>query len=410
MEYRIIFFEKICPFLTFFTWRTKFQGMKNFQYYNPVRIVFGKNTISKLPQLLKGRKKILFLYGTGSIKKNGVYEQVRKALSGFDFIEFSGIEANPDYSTCLESVLLAEKEKVDFILSVGGGSVLDAAKFIAAACLFKGDNPWDILTGEGEVEEALPIGAVLTLPATGSEMNTNSVISRRELGEKQAFSSPYVYPEFSILDPETTYSLSKRQVANGIVDSFIHVLEQYMTTKSGTPLQDRQAEAVLLTLLEEGPKAILNNKDYEVQANIMWCSTNALNGLIGCGVDQDWATHRIGHELTAMYKIDHARTLAVVLPGLLSIFRKQKEEKLLQYAQRIWGIGMGDANVRIDEAIARTCLFFESLGIDTRYMDLGIEEDAPEKIAARIDKKGSVLGEAQNIRGPEVIRILRNLK
>ena len=311
----------------------------------------------------------------------------------------------------MNCVLLAEKENVDFILSVGGGSVLDAAKFIAAAVYYDGvDEPWEIATGKYTVKKALPIGSVLTLPATGSEMNANSVVSRREIGDKQAFSSPFVYPEFSILDPETTYSLTKRQVANGVVDSFIHVLEQYMTTKIGTPLQDRQSESILLTLIEEGPKAIMNNKDYEVQANIMWCSTNALNGLIGCGVDQDWATHGIGHELTAMYGVDHARTLAVVLPGLLSYLRKQKEEKLLQFGERIWGITMGDANVRIDEAIARMCLFFESLGIDTRYTDLGIDEDAPEKIGAKIDEKGYALGEKQNIRGAEVIKILKNLK
>ncbi|MBI9098265.1 MAG: iron-containing alcohol dehydrogenase [Spirochaetaceae bacterium] len=384
--------------------------MKNFQYYNPVKIVFGKNTIKEISKLLKGRKKILFLYGTGSIKKNGVYDQVKEALKNFIFIEYGGIQANPDYTDCMNCVLLAEKENVDFILSVGGGSVLDAAKFIAAAYYFKGDDPWDILKGRGKIDKALPVGSVLTLPATGSEMNSNSVISRREIGEKLAFSHPLVFPEFSILDPETTFSLSKHQVANGIVDSFIHVLEQYMTTDIGTPLQDRQAEAVLLTLIEEGPKAILNNKDYAVQANIMWCSTNALNGILGCGVDQDWATHGIGHEMTALYGIDHARTLAVIMPGLLSFLRKQKEEKLLQYGERIWGISMGDSNVRIDEAIARTCLFFESLGIDTRYTDLDIEEDAPEKIAARIDARRDVLGEKRNIRGPEVIKILRNLK
>jgi NADP-dependent alcohol dehydrogenase len=384
--------------------------MKNFDYYNPVQIVFGKKTIGRLPELLKERKKILFLYGNGSIKKNGVYDQVISALKGFDFIEYGGIQANPDYSDCINCVLLAEKENVDFILSVGGGSVLDAAKFIAAACLYDGEDLWDILLGKREIKKALSIGSILTLPATGSEMNSNSVISRREIGEKKAFSSPFVYPEFSILDPETIYSLSKKQVANGIVDSFIHVLEQYLTTKIGTPLQDRQAEAVLLTLIEEGPKAINNNEDYEVQANIMWCSTNALNGLIGCGVDQDWATHGIGHEMTALYGIDHARTLAVIIPGLLSFMRKEKQEKLLQYGKRIWGISMGDSNVRIDETIARTCLFFESLGVDTRYGDLGIEENAPEKIAERINALGYKMGENSNISGPEVIKILRNLK
>lgn len=384
--------------------------MKNFKYYNPVRIVFGQNSISELAQLLSGRKKILFLFGTGSIKNNGVYDQVKKALSGFNFIEFSGIQANPDYSTCMDCVLLTEKENVDFILAVGGGSVLDAAKFVALASFYKGDDPWDIMTGKSTVEGALPLGSILTLPATGSEMNSTLVISRREFGDKVVLKSPLIYPEFSILDPETTYSLSKRQIANGVVDSFIHVLEQYMTTNIGTPLQDRQAEAILLTLIENGPKAMTNSRDYGVMANIMWCSTNALNGLIGCGVDQDFATHRIGHEITALYGIDHARTLAVVLPGLYSFLRKQKEEKLLQYGERIWGITMGDTNVRVDEAIAKTCLFFESLGISTRYTDLGIDDDAPEKIGARIDEKGMVLGEGVNIRGPEIVKILKIFK
>lgn len=384
--------------------------MKNFQYHNPVRIVFGKNTIGELSKLLKDRRKVLFLYGSGSIKKNGVYDQVVSALEGIEFIEYSGIQANPDYEDCMNCVLLAEKENVDFILSVGGGSVLDAAKFIAAAIYYEGKEPWEILSAGGKIKKAMPLGAVLTLPATGSEMNCNSVISHRKIGEKRAFSNPHVYPQFSILDPETTYSLSKRQVANGIVDAWVHVIEQYMTTSLNTPLQDRQAEAVFLTLLEEGPKAILSNQNYEVQANIMWCSTNALNGIMACGVDQDWATHVIGHELTALYGIDHARTLAVVLPGLLSLLREQKEGKLLQYAERIWGITMGDSNVRIDEAIARTSLFFESLGVDTRYADLGIEEEAPEKIAKRIDERKAALGEGQNIRGHEIIKILRNLK
>lgn len=381
--------------------------MKNFQYHNPVKIVFGKGTIIELKKLLKDKKKILFLYGGGSIKKNGVYDQVVKALDGTNFIEYSGIQANPDFRDCMNCVSLSAKENVDFILSVGGGSVLDAAKFIAAAFYYEGNDPWDILLGKGSVKKALPLGSVLTLPATGSEMNANSVISRREIGEKRAFNSPYVYPEFSILDPETTFSLSKRQVANGVVDAWVHVLEQYMTTSQDTPLQDRQAEAVLLTLLEEGPKAMLSHKNYEVKANIMWCSTQALNGMLACGVDQDWATHGIGHELTALYNIDHARTLAVVLPGLLSLMRKQKEKKLLQYAERIWGITKGDADVRIDEAIARTSLFFESLGVDTRYTDLDIDLDAPEKIAARIDERGSTFGEGKNIRGPEIIKILK---
>jgi NADP-dependent alcohol dehydrogenase len=384
--------------------------MKNFEFYNPVKIIFGRDTIEKLPQLLDGRKKILFLYGGGSIKQNGIYDKVIKALQNFDLIEFSGITANPDYADAMNCVSLGKEEKIDFILSVGGGSVLDAAKFIAAAIPFKGEDHWDLITGKGKIDETIPLASVLTLPATGSEMNCNSVMSRREYGVKQTFGSPLLFPEFSILDPETTFSLSKRQIANGIVDTFIHVLEQYLTSNINTPLQDRQAESILATLLEEGPKAYKNNKDYDVQANLMWCSTNALNTLIACGVDCDWAAHGIGHQLTALYNIDHARTLAIIFPGLYSFLRVQKEEKLLLYGERIWGIKEGDTNQRIDELIGKTCRFFESLGIATKYQDLDIDDDAPEKIAAIFEKKGIVRGEKGNIGGPEVIKILRNIQ
>ncbi|OQY38078.1 MAG: NADH-dependent alcohol dehydrogenase [Spirochaetaceae bacterium 4572_7] len=383
--------------------------MNNFIYYNPVKIVFGKKTISQLENLLPVDKKILLIYGGGSIKKNNVYNQVLGATKGHTLIEFSGIEANPEYKTCLKAIEFAKVEKVEYILAVGGGSVIDAAKFIAAGVLSNSSNPWETIVKKGEISGALPIGTVLTLPATGSEMNSNSVISNRDIEEKAAFSSPFVFPEFSILDPEVTYSLPPRQVANGVVDAFIHVLEQYLTTDINTPVQDRWAEGILLTLINLGRKVMDNPTDYENRCNLVWAATTALNGIIGVGVDQDWATHGIGHELTAMYGVDHGQSLAIVLPGLLSIQRKDKEVKLLQYAARVWGITQGDKNVIIDEVITRTSLFFQSVGVSGLCSDYGIDpEEAAEKIGEIFNKRGSLMGEHQNITGAVVKKILLN--
>ncbi|MBN2617800.1 MAG: iron-containing alcohol dehydrogenase [Spirochaetales bacterium] len=383
--------------------------MNNFIFYNPVKIVFGKETILELKNLLPQNSKILLVYGGGSIKKNGVYNQVLQGLEGFNYIEFSGIEANPEYETCMKAVEIGRKESITFILGVGGGSVVDAVKFIAAAIPCSTQDPWKTIVRDKIVEKAIPFGAVLTLPATGSEMNNSSVISNRNLEEKFAFASDLVYPVFSILDPETTYSLPEKQVANGIVDSFVHVLEQYLTSNIDTPIQDRWAESILLTLIDLGKSIIDDKTDYNKRANLMWASTSALNGYIGVGVVQDWATHQIGHEITACYGLDHARSLAIVLPGLLSIQRKQKKEKLIQYANRVWGVTMGDPNVIIDEVITRTTLFFQSLGISGRFVDYGINpEEAAEKIGNIFISRDSLLGENRDISGEVVKKILLN--
>lgn len=366
--------------------------MNNFTFYNPVKIVFGKETISKLEKLLPVDKKILLVYGGGSIKKNGVYKQVISTLSNHDVVEFPGIEANPEYKTCMKAVDIIKKENIKFILAVGGGSVIDAVKFISAAALCKAEDPWTTIVINGRIDSAMPFGTVLTLPATGSEMNCSSVISYREKGKKMAFENYLVYPEFSILDPETTYSLPEKQVANGVVDAYVHVLEQYLTTDLNTAIQDRWAEGVLLTLIDLGKSVIDNKDDYDSRSNLVWASTCALNGYIGVGVDQDWATHMIGHEITAAYGIDHAQSLAIVLPGLLSIQRKQKETKLLQYAQRVWGVTKGDKNVIIDEVITRTSLFFQSVGISGLFRDYKINpEDAAKKIGDVFTKGDSQL-------------------
>ena len=380
--------------------------MLNFDYHNPTKIVFGRGQIAQLENLIPKDSKILLTYGGGSIKHNGVYKQVHDALRNHQVSEFGGIEANPRYETLMKAVLQARKEHIDFLLSVGGGSSLDGTKFIAAAFYYENGDPWDICAKGISLKKALPIGSVLTLPATGSESNGAAVISRDSTREKLAFIDPLVFPVFSILDPETTYSLPERQVINGVIDAYAHVLEQYLTYDVNSPLQDRQAEAILLTLIEEGVKVLKNPDDYEIRANIMWCATQALNGLIACGVAQDWATHMIGHELTALYGIDHALSLAVVFPAVLRHQRKAKETKLLRYAERVWGITHGSAEERMNGAIDRTIEFFRSLGIGTTLREYGIPGESGEKVASRLASRGSALGEHGKIGKKEVVEIL----
>ncbi|MCA6573553.1 MAG: iron-containing alcohol dehydrogenase [Pseudanabaena sp.] len=380
--------------------------MENFAFYNPVKILFGKGQIANIALEIPVDAKILVTYGGGSIKTNGVYDQVKTALTGRTFLEFGGIEANPHLETLLKAVELIRAEGVNFLLAVGGGSVVDGTKFIAAAVPFDGD-PWDILAKHAPIKTAIPFGAVLTLPATGSEMNTNSVVTKWETQEKLFFSSPLVFPKFSVLDPETTFSLPPRQVSNGIVDAFTHVMEQYLTYPVNAPLQDRMAESILQTLIEEGPKTLVDLRDYEARANVMWCATMALNGLIGVGVPQDWATHMIGHELTALHGLDHAQTLAIVLPNMLTIKRDRKWGKLLQYAERVWGLVDGEEDVRINRAIQKTRDFFESVGVHTKLSDYGVGLDVIPLITDRFEKRGFVaLGEHQDVTPKVVEQVL----
>lgn len=380
--------------------------MLNFTYHNPVKIVFGKDTISELKELIPPDRKILITYGGGSIKKNGVYDQVKQALGNHTVFEFGGIEPNPVYETLMRAVSLAKTHKIDFLLSVGGGSVLDGTKFIAGAIPYAGADPWDLVIGTAPVEKAVPIGCVITLSATGSEMNGYAVISRSSTQEKRAFGHPLLYPQFSILDPVVTFSLSDRQIRNGIVDPFVHVTEQYLTYDVNAPLQDRQAEAVLLTLIEEGPKALANPHDYSVRANLMWSATQALNGLIGCGVPQDWATHMIGHELTALYGIDHGQSLAVVLPGVLKHQKHNKLRKLVTYAHRVWNIRNGSDDQKADAAIQKTADFFRSIGVPTTLKEYKIPAECCETVANRIDARGMPLGEHGAIGKKEIREIL----
>jgi NADP-dependent alcohol dehydrogenase len=381
--------------------------MQNFTYHNPTTIVFGHGSIGRLPTHLPAKGKILLTYGGGSIKRNGVYEQVTRALQGRQWIEFGGIEPNPRYETCMKGVELVRKEGADFLLAVGGGSVIDGTKFIAAAVPYKGKEPWDMITDWNRIPaDPLPLGCVLTLPATGSESNGGSVVTRESTKEKLFFITPGLFPRFSILDPETTYSLPPRQTANGIVDAFVHTLEQYITYPADAPLQDRQAEAILLTLIEEGPKALAEPRNYSARANIMWCATQALNGLIGCGVPQDWATHAIGHELTALYGLDHAQSLALVIPGMLQHQRRRKQAKLLQYADRVWSIRTGDEDARVTQAIEKTGQFFRSLGVGTRLSDYNIPHEAIDLVTTRIASRGIKLGEHGDLDDKAVREIL----
>ncbi|MDX1539045.1 iron-containing alcohol dehydrogenase [Arsukibacterium sp.] len=371
--------------------------MLNFSYQNPTRIVFGKDQLSQLAKLIPAGSKVLMLYGGGSIKNNGVYDQVITALTDFDWQEFSGIEPNPSFETLMKAADLVREQKIDFLLPVGGGSVIDGAKFVAAAAVYPGDA-WDILANRGKVEQAVALGCVLTLPATGTESNGNSVVTRYETQQKLSFSSPLVYPRFAILDPTVTFSLPPRQVANGVVDAFVHVIEQYLTYPVNAPVQDRFAEGLLQTLIEEGPKALSDPDDYEVRANIMWAATMALNGLIGQGVPQDWATHMIGHEITALYGLDHAQTLAIVLPALMQQQRVQKRDKLLQFGQRVWQLSHQDEERLIDDTITHTRAFFEQMGVPTRLADYGIAADAVDKLVANLQANGMVkLGEHGDI-------------
>jgi len=333
---------------------------------------------------------------------------VKTALGNRTVQEFWGVEANPDFDTLMRAVELVRREKLDWILPVGGGSVLDGAKFVAAAVDYPRD-PWQILVTNGsDVTSALPIGAVLTLPATGSEANGASVISRRALKEKLHFISTHVYPRFSVIDPATTFSLPPRQIANGLGDTFCHIMEQYLTYPAEAAVQDRFAEGLLRTLIEVAPQTMANPTDYAARANFVWAATCALNGLIGAGVPQDWATHTIGHELTALHGIDHARTLAIVLPNLLQLERANRRAKLLQYAARVWDLRDGPEEARIDAAIAQTRAFYETIGLKTRLQDYHVPASTATDVARRLTARGlNSFGDRNQLTPAKVEQILR---
>ena len=381
--------------------------MENFIFQNPVKILFGKGRAAKAAALIPAKAKILLVYGGGSVKKNGSYDQTVAAIGKRKFVEFGGIEPNPEYATCMKAVKLARDKKLDFIIALGGGSVIDACKFIAAAVVYKGKDPWDILEKGLPVKDALPFGTVLTLPATGSEMNMNSVVSRREIGKKLAFASEKVYPQFSVLDPTFTYTLPRRQTRNGVIDAFVHVMEQYLTRPANAEIQDRFAESIAQTLVKEGPVALKKPEDYDCRANIMLAATMALNHLIAVGVPQDWSSHLIGHELTALYGLDHAETLAIALPKVMEYKKAQKLDKIVQLGRRVFGIEEKGKIKAANATIEAVKKFFVKMGAGVELKSYKLPADAPEAVGKNIARTYKAIGENGDITPADVVKILK---
>jgi NADP-dependent alcohol dehydrogenase len=383
--------------------------MLNFELYNPTNLIFGKGQIEKLSTLVPKNSKILLAYGGGSIFKNGVYDQVKAALNGFEIIEFGGIEPNPHFETLMKAIEIVKEKNIDFILALGGGSVIDGVKFISGATHYEGD-PMEILKKRILIKEGskvIPFGTVLTLPATGSEMNSGSVVTINSTQEKLAFGGSALFPKFSICDPTVITSLPERQIQNGIIDAFTHVMEQYLTYPHEGYLQDRIAEGILQTLIEIGPKVVQNPSDYALASNYMWCCTMALNGLIQKGVPSDWATHMIGHELTALYHIDHARTLAIIAPNLYKVMFETKKQKLAQYGKRIFDLTGSDDEIAA-KAIDKTTEFFHVMGMKTKLSECTDDYNkTADFIGNRFQERGWVgLGEKQNITIEKVRKIV----
>lgn len=382
--------------------------MLNFELYNPTRLLYGEGQIGEIKNYIPANAKVLIAYGGGSIFKNGVYDQVKEALQGFDVVEFGGIEPNPRFETVVKAVDIIKAEGVDFILGVGGGSVIDGVKFISAAVYFEGD-PIAIVQKKMRVDwKAMPYGAILTLPATGSEMNCGAVVTIEKTKEKLSFEGESLYPVFSVCDPKVIASLPERQIANGLADSFVHVLEQYLTFPQNAPLQDRFAEGILSTVIEVSKPILEDPTNYEAANNYMWCCTMALNGLISKGVKVDWVTHAIGHELTALYGIDHGRTLAIIGPNLYRVMFETKKEKLAQLGRRVFNIQGDNDDVVAKEAIEAMVEFFHSLGIQTKISDYTEDfEKASAFIADRFAERGWVaMGEKHNITVDKVKEIV----
>jgi NADP-dependent alcohol dehydrogenase len=383
--------------------------MLNFQFRNPTKIIFGKDQIAKLADEIPTDAKVLLLYGGGSIKKNGIYEQVSKALVNHQVVAFGGIPANPEYEVLLSALDVIKRENITFLLAVGGGSVIDGTKFLSAAAVYDGTDPWEILSKKIKPRTGMPFGTVLTMPATGSEMNSRAVITRAATQEKLSTRGDGLFPLFSILDPQVIRSIPQRQIANGLADSFTHVLEQYMTYPVGAYLQDRFAESILQTIIEIAPRIMANQDDYEAAANYMWCCTMALNDLIEQGVPGDWAIHMMGHELTAMHHIDHARTLAILTKSHYQYNLESKKEKLAQYGSRVWNIKQGSAEERALKAIQQTEYFFHSLGIQTKLSQYTTDyEGTAEKIAGTFEKRGwYTLGERKTLTPEDAMEIVK---
>ena len=380
--------------------------MRNFIFQNPTKLIFGKGQIAKLADLIPTGARLMITYGGGSVKRNGVYQQVTQALKDREYEEFWGIEANPQVETLRKAIALGKEKKIDYLLAVGGGSVLDGTKLIAAG-ICSDTDAWDIVL-KGVAEKQIPFASIMTVPATGSEMNGGAVITRGETNEKFAFGG--AYPQFSILDPEVTYTLSEHQIACGLADAFTHVLEQYLTTTGQSRIMDRWAEGILLSVKEIAPKIKQNPHDYPLMADYMLAATLALNDFIRMGVTQDWATHMIGHELTALHGITHGHSLAIVMPATMRVLREQKHDKLLQFGERVFDITEGSEEARIENTIEATEAFYRSLGLTTRLSEEGVGDETIDIIVRRFNERGIAYGENKNVTGEIAGEILKNCK
>ena len=375
-----------------------------FALCNPTDIRFGIGQIKQLRDLVPAGSSVLLLYGGGSIKANGVHDQVMTALADSKVVEFGGVEPNPLYETLQRAANVARENNIDLVLGVGGGSVADAAKFLATMLGMPGDDPWPELVAGKLPEKTIPVGIVLTLAATGSESNPTSVISSTRYGLKLPFANQQARPRFAILDPSTMASLSRRQLENGVVDAFTHVLEQYMTRPVNAPIQYGFSETIMKVLAEWGPKLIKEPSD-EARENVMWAANQALNGLIGAGVPQDWSTHMIGHAITAVYGIDHARTLSAIMPALMRERLEAKTAMLARYGRTVWDIRADDDREAATQAIARTEQFFAQMGCPVALsgFDQAIDH---EKIVDHLEKAGHVaLGEDRAV-NPAMVRAI----
>ena len=370
-----------------------------YSYYNPTAIQFGEGQIKTIVNFISKDQKILLVYGGGSIKKNGVYAQVSNALDGYKWSEFSGVEPNPSIETLNKAVEIIKNEKIDFILAVGGGSVIDGCKYLAAAALYDGDG-WDFLEGK-QVEQALPMGAILTLPATGSESNANTVISKKATNEKKYFGSPLLYPKFAVLDSTVMSTLDDRQLANGLVDAFVHTCEQYLTYPNTSLLHDGYAQTILKGL-HKLAQEWENRKTPLWQENLMLLANQALNGFIGSGVPQDWATHMIGHEITAFYGLDHAQSLAVVQPHLLRVMIEDKKEKLTQMGKEVF-----DMPHNYEMVIEAIEYMYQSIGVPTKLSAYKTDDKVIDNITKALEAHGmTALGEKENLTLDKVSQIL----
>ncbi|WP_282172993.1 iron-containing alcohol dehydrogenase [Cytobacillus firmus] len=384
--------------------------MQNFTFYNPTKLIFGKDQLSQLQtEIPQYGKKVLVVYGGGSIKRNGLYDKVMAELTeiGAEVFELAGVEPNPRISTVRKGVEICKNEGVDFLLAVGGGSVIDCTKAIAAGAKYDGDA-WDLVIKKAFAAEALPFGTVLTLAATGSEMNAGSVITNWETNEKYGWGSPVTFPKFSILDPVNTFTVPRNQTVYGIVDMMSHVLEHYFHLEENTDFQDRMCESLLITIMEAAPKLLENLESYEHRATILYSGTMALNGILNMGYRGDWATHNIEHAVSAVYDIPHGGGLAILFPNWMKHNLNVKPERFKQLAVRVFNVdtaGKTDEEAAL-EGIEKLREFWNSIGAPSRLADYDIDDSKIELMADKATVNGE-FGNFAKLNHADVVSIYR---